>query len=94
MLQAYTELKFSMSWLDSQIVETEKSKFFTVSAFCCLQCSMLIFDLEYTGPAFQTKVPCYLYCWSCAERKYKQSCEEGIFDNSINGLKNGNNAFP
>lgn len=35
------------------------------------------FDLKYAGPAIQTKVPCDFYCWIRAERKYKQSSEEG-----------------
>ena len=47
---------------------------------------------EYTGPALQTKVPCYLYCWDCTEGKYKQSSEKGNFANSISELKK--KAFP
>ena len=42
---------------------------------------------EYTGPALQTKVSCYLYCRDCTEGKYKQSSEKGNFANSISELK-------
>jgi hypothetical protein len=54
---------FDMYYMHILLVKLCAS-FALVPAFCCLQHSLLIFDPEYIGPAFQTKVPCYLYSWS------------------------------
>ena len=77
-----------MGW---QIIQTEEPNFCTVSTLLVVMLYAEI-HFEYTGPALQTKVSCYLYCRDCTEGKYKQSSEKGNFANSISELKK--KAFP